>query len=234
MEAREVMRRLEELGTAQNRKVYARHGVQGECFGVSYANLGKLRKSIGTDHDLARTLWSTGNHDARVLATMVADPGLTTRKELESWARDLGNYVLTDAFVGLASRCADAPKLFRKWTASAGEWTGSAGWSLLAVMLRDDAPLDDDFLEECIEEIEGRIRSARNRVRYSMNGALIAIGCRAGKLERKAVAAARRIGEVEVDHGETGCRTPEVEATIAKVRARRRERGKRAAVRKKA
>ena len=49
----EAVRRLKALGTAQNRKVYTRHGVQGDAFGVSYANLGKLRREVGTDHELA-------------------------------------------------------------------------------------------------------------------------------------------------------------------------------------
>ena len=39
-------------------------------------------------------------------------------------------------------------------------------------------------------------------------GALIAIGCRASMTER-AIAVARKIGKVEVDHGETGCKTPD-------------------------
>jgi 3-methyladenine DNA glycosylase AlkD len=43
-------------------------------FGVSYAALGKLKKQIKQEHALAEALWETGNHDARVLATMVADP----------------------------------------------------------------------------------------------------------------------------------------------------------------
>jgi hypothetical protein len=57
-----------------------------------------------------------------------------------------------------------------------------------------------------------------------MNGALIAIGLRNPRLEKKAVAAAKRIGKVEVDHGETSCETPDAAAYIAKAKARRRPR----------
>ena len=45
-----VLRTLKALGTAQQRKVNARHGVDTEIFGVSYANLGKLTQEIHTDH----------------------------------------------------------------------------------------------------------------------------------------------------------------------------------------
>ena len=42
-----------------------------------------------------------------------------------------------------------------------------------------------------------------------MNGALISIGIRNAKLEKLAIAAAKRIGKVEVDHLETSCKTPD-------------------------
>jgi 3-methyladenine DNA glycosylase AlkD len=60
-----VLAQLEALGTAQNRKVYARHGVAEPMFGVSFAHLRKLGKKLHPDHDLARALWASGNHDAR-------------------------------------------------------------------------------------------------------------------------------------------------------------------------
>ena len=100
MKLAEAMQRLEACGTAQNRKVYARHGVRAKMFGVSYANQGKLKKAIGVDHALAQKLWATGNHDACVLATMVADPDASTAKELATWARTLDSYVVTDALAG--------------------------------------------------------------------------------------------------------------------------------------
>jgi hypothetical protein len=55
-----------------------------------------------------------------------------------------------------------------------------------------------------------------------MNAALIAIGGSRPKLMKKAVAAAERIGEVEVDHGETSCTTPDAAAYIRKMASRKR------------
>ena len=68
---------------------------------------------------------------------------------------------------------------------------------------------------------DSRIHSPPNRVRYAMNTALIMIGCRNAFLRAAAIAAARRIGPVEVDHGATGCKTPAAEAYIAQVVAHR-------------
>lgn len=214
------MTSLESAGTAQNRKVYARHGVRSPMFGVSYAALGKLSKRIKRDHPLAVALWESGNHDARVLATQVADPAAATSALLEAWRKELDNYVLTDAFVKYVSQSGLADKKIAQWTSKKAEWTASAGWSLLAYRARSLDWSHRD-LSAFLPVIEAQIHHAKNRVRHSMISALIAIGIRGGQLEKKAVAAAKRIGAVEVDHGETGCKTPDPIPYIARARARR-------------
>jgi 3-methyladenine DNA glycosylase AlkD len=219
----EVLVELETMGTAQNRKVYARHGVSGEMFGVSYANLGKLRKQIKVDHQLALGLWESGYHDARVLATMVADPEQVSGPLLEDWARDLDNYVLTDALSSVAARSRQAMRKMQKWTRSRNEWVAAAGWNLLAQLALSDREQDHDFYAGYLELVEQRIHTSKNRVRHSMNSALISIGLRSPALERKALAAAKRIGKLEVDHGETGCKTPDAVVYIQRAKQRRKK-----------
>ena len=229
MDERTALQQLEALGTAQNRKVYGRHGVTGPAFGVSYANLGKLRKAIGTDQRLALELWKSGNHDARVLATMIADPQQLDRKTVEAWSKDLADYVLTDAFSTAVAQSALAVDCARKWIEAKGEWLSTAGWNLIARGAGDPERYGEDELARCLETIERRIHASPNRTRYSMNGALIAIGLRSPALRKRAVAAARRIGTVAVDHGETGCKTPDAESYIEKAAAHRAGRPKPAA-----
>ena len=72
MTLKQALGALKKAGTAQNRKIYGNHGVTITMYGVSFAELKKLKKQIGTDTDLARQLWATGNHDARILACMIA------------------------------------------------------------------------------------------------------------------------------------------------------------------
>ena len=86
MTVNEMMSELKSLGSEQTCKTYKRHGVKGDMFGVSYANLGKIKKKIKVDHKLAEQLWATGNHDARIVATMIADPKQVNDKT----ARSLG------------------------------------------------------------------------------------------------------------------------------------------------
>jgi 3-methyladenine DNA glycosylase AlkD len=218
----QVMKELKKMGTAQNRKVYGRHGVKDAMFGVSYANLNALKKKIKTDHDLAVKLWESGNHDARVLATMIADPARLKSATLDQWVRDLDNYVLTDALSSLAGKTSHIHQKMQKWTKSKQEWVARTGWALLARLSTVDDDLPDAFFDEYLGVIESNIHTSKNRVRDAMNSAVINIGLRNANLEKRAIAAAKRIGKVDVDHGQTGCKTPDAIEYINKTKEHRR------------
>ncbi len=221
MNFKECMKQLEAMGTAQNRKVYTRHGVVGKQFGVSCGNYGKLKKQIKSDHELALKLWATSNHDARIMATMIVDPNKLTSSEIDAWAKDIEGYPITDAFSGVVNKTSFNMKKMEQWTKRKEEWISSAGWNLVASLAENSETLDDAFFEQQLERIEDGIRTVPNRTRHTMNLTLICIGCRNPKLEKKTIAIAKRIGKVEVDHGETGCKTPDAANYIKKTLAHR-------------
>ena len=224
----EVMKELRASGTAQNRKVYRRHGIRGELFGVSYAALGKLQKKIKVDQALAEQLWATGNHDACALATMIADPATIGVGTLNSWARDADNRGLAAAVSNVAAAAPSAKGRMEKWTVSRDEMTACAGWHTLASIAREDDALPDSYFVNYFETIESKIHTSKNWVKYAMNNALINIGVRNAALEKKAIATAKRMGPVEVDHGETGCKTPDATAYIKKTVAHHKKKATKA------
>ena len=107
------------------------------------------------------------------------------------------------------------------WVKSSNEWIACVGWALLSRLAATDAALSNAFLADQLRTIETKLPRAKNRVRHSMNGALIAIGVRNGTLRKLALAAAKRIGRVEVDHGQTSCKTPDAASYITKTVAHR-------------
>ena len=222
----ETLAQLEKLGTPQNRKVYPRHGVKGPLFGVSYANLRTLAKRLAPDPRLAVELWSSGNHDARVLATMVDDPSRISERTLRERLADVDNYVLADALASLVGRTSLRDELAGDWTSDPeDEWTGTVGWSLVGAQAMDfERSPSDQYFTERLTYIEGNIVIAANRVRHSMNGALIAIGCRNQEMRKAAEETADRIGKVKVDHGETSCKTPDAIPYLARVWSRKTKR----------
>ncbi len=219
---------LKKEGTVQNTKVYGNHGVTGAMYGVSYAALKKLKKSIGTDHALANGLWQSGNHDARVLACMVADPAAMKAKDLDAWVRGIDNYVLCDAFAEVVARSGLGLRKFEIWKKRKSEYVSTAAWNALcsATTYEDGAAISNDFAVTQLKHIENEIHHQPNRTRHSMNQALICLGVMNPTLARKAKAAAKRIGTVEVDHGKTSCKTPEAVAYIDKVLDHRAQKAK--------
>jgi 3-methyladenine DNA glycosylase AlkD len=226
MNLNSALRELKRRGTAQNRKVYRRHGVGENMYGVSIADLRLLAKQIKTDRGLAVQLWATGNHDAQILATLIADPDQFDAKTLDAWSRDLSNYVITDQFAGLVARTAYWQKKAEKWHRARGEWIGRAGWNLIGQLALHDPALPDRYFEPYLIEIETGIHQQKNRVREAMNNALIAIGVRDADLQDKALSIAHVIGPVEVDHGETNCKTPDATEYILRTVAHRQHRAR--------
>ncbi len=212
----EVMSALEKVGTAQARKTYARHGGKEPMFGVSFADLKILMKRIKVDHELALALWATGNLDARNLAVKVADPLSMSVKDLDAWAseetaRMCGGYVAHLAAEGPHGRSrADA------WLASPSAGRRVFGWLLAGILAMRDEDLPTDWFTARLATIEKGIHAAPNAEREAMNSALISIGCRDAALRKAAVAAAKRIGPVDVDHGDTDCKTPLAADSIEK------------------
>ena len=229
MTEKEILEELEPLGTAQNRKIYKRHGADDTVFGVSFANLRKMHKRIKVDHGLALKLWVTGQLEARLLAAMISDPKLTDETLLEAWANDLNSGMETGEFVDLVSKTSFARTKMEQWSNSEGEWIGRAGWQLLAHLAMKDEGLSDDYFENYLQIIEQDIHSRKNMVRDAMNSALIAIGIRNSNLEKQALAVAANIGKVNVDHGETNCKTPDAAEYIRKTLNRRRQNNKKTA-----
>ena len=97
----------------------------------------------------------------------------------------------------------------------------AAGWSTYSglVALKPDAALDLKEIQSLLETIVEKIHTAPNRVRYTMNSFVISVGSYVKPLEKQAKAAAKKIGEVSVDMGDTACKIPLATAYIEKVEA---------------
>ena len=226
MQVETVLKELEEAGTAQNRKIYARHGVGELMFGVSFKLLRQKQKEYKGNHALALSLWQSGWHEARLLAAMIADPKKVDADLAESWMHDVDNYVQADEFASLIGRTDLTQEKMEAWTLSDEEWIGRVGWHLLANLAQAKNDLPDEYFLEYLERIVKEIHGRKNRTRDGMNNALIAIGIRNPLLTAQAMWAAEKIGTVDVDHGQTSCKTPDAAAYIEKTLAYREKKAR--------
>ena len=192
-------------------------------FGVSFAFLKTLVKRIGVDHDLARALWATGNFDARNLAMKIADPARMTSAELDRWARETGVYMGYIAM--LAAESPLATKKAAEWLAAPPGPERSAAWGLVGQLANRDEATPDPWFGARLAEIERSMDKAPNAERLAMCHTIIAIGGRSAGLRASALAAAKRIGKVEIDHGDTACKTPDAREYIEKLWAHAKAKG---------
>ena len=213
----EALGELKKAGSAQTRKTYARHGATEPMFGVSFATLKALTKRIDVDHELALALWDTGNFDAQNLAVKIVDPARMTADDLDRWIRTSSWALMCGSYAAMLP--AEGPHAAAKsvqWLNSRDEKERIAGWTLLGQLAQRDETSPDAVFEERLAEIERTIHSAPNVEREIMNRTVIAIGCRNAALRKTALAAAKRIGKVEVDHGDTACKTPDAAEYLEK------------------
>lgn len=212
----ETMAALAAAGSAQTCKTYARHGAEGPMFGVSFATLKTLVKRIGANQPLAQALWETDNHDARMLALKVADPALITLAELRGWAATGRIKMCANYLAQLAAESPHGRELARTWLGSQRAELRRVGWSLVGALAMIDAEMPDAWFADQLQVIEQTLHAAPSEEREAMNHAVIAIGCHSAASRALASATAERIGPVEVDHGDTACKTPDACAYIEK------------------
>lgn len=223
MTAREVLDALKRRGRPQIAAIYRRHGAGDDVFGVLTSEIAKLKKAIKVDHALALALWKTGNAEARILALQITDPARLTASDAERFLADPHARFVLCYLCDLVARSPVARKKMAAWMKSPKETVREAGYGVLSVLLKAASDtIHADDAARALATIEREIHRSPNFARHAMNNALIAIGVYKPALRKKAVAAARRIGKVDVDHGETNCVTPDAGAYIAKASGRKR------------
>ena len=231
----QVLKSLQAKGSAQTRKIFERHGATaGEMYGVKVADLKVIAKTVKGDQELALALFETGNYDAMYLAGLVADGARMTKKELEAWARQASWQMIAEYTVPwVASESQHGRALANKWIKQKKEHVAAAGWSTWSgiVATVPDEELDPAELKALLKLVEKEIDCAQNRVRYCMNGFVIAVGAYCATLSKQAKATAKKLGKVAVDMHGTACKVPVAVDYIAKIEASGRAGKKRKTIR---
>jgi 3-methyladenine DNA glycosylase AlkD len=222
--AASIMADLKKKGSEKTGTIYARHGMAGKpMFGVSVADLKVIAKTIKRQQALACELYATGNLDAMYLAGMVADGAQMSKEQLNGWAEcAAGLQMITEYTVPwVAVENAQGREMAKQWMASKKEHVASLGWCTYSglVATKPDEALDLAEIEGLLNTVVKGIGSAQNRVRHTMNGFVIAVGSYVKPLLKQAKSAAKQIGDVSVDAGDTACKVPLASAYIQEIEA---------------
>lgn len=202
MTAKDIVAELTKLGTAQTKKTWMNHGAQEPCFGVKIEDMKKIQKRIKMDYQLALDLYDTGIADAMYLAGLIADDAKMTKKDLQKWIKGANTVWVSEYTVPwVASASPHGQELALKWIESKDAVVASAGWQTYSSMvaIKEDAGLDLDEIKSLLQRVANSIHLQPNRVKYVMNGFVIAVACHVKPLHKLAVDTANGIGKVAVD-----------------------------------
>ena len=195
MDVDQVLQRLRALESPRDREGMARFGINPDnALGISVAKLRGIAKETGRDHELALELWASGIHEARILATIVDDPKLVSKDQMQLWVEDFDSWDLCDqACMNLFWRVEGSAELAIEWAARDEEFVKRAAFALVARFATKTAKAPDELLESFLPVIEQAADDDRNFVRKAVSWALRGIGKRNAHLNRLAIEAGERI-----------------------------------------
>jgi 3-methyladenine DNA glycosylase AlkD len=194
-----ILRDMRALANPANLEGMARFGIDpSSAIGLGTPAIRAIARSIckdqGKDQALAEELWQTGIREARVLATLVADPRLITRSAADRWVRDLTSWDVCDACsCELFDRTPFVWQKIPKWAANPREFVRRAAFSTLAGAAVHLKTAEDQRFLDGLALVEQYAFDDRNFVRTAVNWALRNIGKRNARLLPAAVACAQRI-----------------------------------------
>ena len=202
MTANDVVAELKKLGNAQTKKTWMTHGAQEPCLGVKVEDMKKIQKRVKMDYQLALDLYDTGIADAMYLAGLIADDAKMTKKDLQKWVEGATWGMVAEFTVPwVASASPHGREIALKWMDSKNEAIASTGWGTYGSMvaIKEDADLDLAEIKSLLQRVAKTIDKQPNRVKYVMNGFVIAVACHVKPLHMFAVDTATGIGKVAVD-----------------------------------
>ena len=178
MTAADILAELKKLGNESTKNTLLRHGAKEPFYGVKIEDLKKIQKRVKKDHALALALYDTGVSDAMYLAALICDPRQMTRDDLRRWAENATWQMLSEYTVAWAA--AESPyarALALEWIDSPQEKIASSGWSTYSsyVAITPDEALDLVEIATLLDRVLREIPDAPNRVKYTMNGFVIAV-----------------------------------------------------------
>ena len=202
--AAEVVNRIKRHATpAFKEQMQKRFGIQTEyAVGTPVTTLRLLVKGLPRpDQPLADALWETRVHEARIMASMLADPKQMTREKLDAWAQELNSWDICDLCAGnLFARVKNPLKLAERWMKREDEFVRRAGFAVLAALSVPRSKTTDEELVKMLPLIKNHACDARPMVYKAVNWALRNIGKKNPRLTPKAVACAQEILDLYEDN----------------------------------
>lgn len=202
--AEEMLARIKRFATAATKKqMQEKFGIcTDKAVCTTVTTLRALVKGLPRpDQDLAEALWQSGIHEARIMASMLADPAQMTREKLDNWASELNSWDICDLCCGnLFSKVKNPLKLAERWIKKEDEFVRRAGFAIICSLSAPRAKTTDEDLIKLLPLIKNHSCDPRPMVHKAVNWALRNIGKKNPRLTPRAVACANEILDLYPDN----------------------------------
>ena len=190
-----IVTRLEALASPDDAAGMARFGIRGaRVLGVPVKTLRAIARETGRSHTLAEALWASGIHEARILASIVAEPKRVTLAQMEQWVADLDSWDLCDqCCTNLWVRTPLGRDQALVWSERAEEFVKRAGFVLMTQVASKDKRVPAVLLQRYLDRAEREANDERNFVKKAVSWAIREIGQRSAELNAAAIGVAQRL-----------------------------------------
>ena len=195
-DSKSIIKDLKKYHNPKNIEGMKRFGIGGKNVlgGPSIPVSRSMAKKIGKDHVIARELWDSEIHEARILAGFIDDPKLVTEKQMNLWVNDFDSWDICDLVCSsLFDKTAYAKKMLLLWVKDDKEFVKRAGFVMMAALAVHDNVMKDEDFEKYFPIIKKYSVDERNFVKKAVNWALRQIGKRNKRLNIKAINTAKDI-----------------------------------------
>ncbi len=220
-EIRELLKSYDNIKRISRWKKYG--DALWESYGLPFAKLKKIAKKIPKNRALALKLRQQKNYDMKVLSFLIDEPKKilvdeTKRTILNPNLWPLHKVYIPTIFVKLPY----AMELAAVYRNSSNPLERRYGYSYLSHIAKSKK-IPDEYFIPIINIIEVKLQLEDNYVKDAMNTVLYAIGKRSESLREYALNAARNIGTVVVDYGNSNARPIDVVALLEREEENKRK-----------
>lgn len=178
--SRELLAMLRAEASERHRRSAVRLGIpEAESIGVPVPVIRRIARSVERSNSLARELWATGVHEARLLAALVFDPATLSPGEASALLADVQSWDLCDHLCNtLFLRIEGYRSLIRLWSDAEPTYTKRAAFALMASSATHERALLEEAVRDYLELIERHSDDPRLHVKKAVSWALREVGQR--------------------------------------------------------
>jgi 3-methyladenine DNA glycosylase AlkD len=195
----EVLGKLRASARPDQLEGMSRFGMATEQrLGVSVPEMRKIAKITGRDHQLALQLWDTGIAEARIVASIIADPRQLTEQQMEEWVKGFNSWDVCDQVcMNLFEKTPLAWQKIREWAEQEPEFVKRAAFALIACLAWHNKTAADEQFIELFPVVQQGATDPRNFVKKAVSWAIRNIGKRNLALHQAAIGAAQEIQRID-------------------------------------